>query len=113
MSQNAVLFDADFFAWTIEQARLLRAGEWSAIDAANLAEEIQSSGRRDRRELENRMTVRLAQLLKWLKQPGLRSRSWSGAIDEQRRQITKLLRDSPSLRPFIGDALVEVYRRRA
>ena len=109
MSQNAVLYDEDFFAWTIEQAQLLRAGEWSAIDVANLAEEIESLGRRDRRELESRMTVLLMHLLKWLKLPGLRSRNWSGTIDEQRRRIAKLLRDSPNLRPFIGDALVEIY----
>jgi Domain of unknown function DUF29 len=42
MTQNAVFYEEDYYAWTIEQTRLLRAGEWSALDAANLAEEIES-----------------------------------------------------------------------
>jgi hypothetical protein len=45
-------YDDDFYAWTQEQARLLRAGEFSAVDVANLAEEIESIGRSDRRELK-------------------------------------------------------------
>ena len=77
MSQNAVDYEQDFYAWTVEQGRLLRTGELSAIDAVNLAEEIESMGRRDRRELENRLTVLLTHLLKWQMQPDQRSRSWS------------------------------------
>lgn len=109
MSQNSVLYDEDFFAWTVEQARLLRAGEFAAIDVDNLAEEIESMGRRDRRELKSRLSVLVMHLLKWSKQPGLRSRSWSATIREQRRQIEQILDESPSLRPFINEALVEVY----
>jgi len=41
----------------VEQARLLRSGELSAIDAANIAEEIESMGRSDRRELKSRIIV--------------------------------------------------------
>ena len=51
MSQNSVLYDEDFFAWTVEQARLLRAGEFSGFDVANIAEEIESVGRSDRRRV--------------------------------------------------------------
>jgi Domain of unknown function DUF29 len=39
----------------------------------------------------------------------MRSSSWTGAIREQRRQIEKLLKESPSLRPFIGEVLAEAY----
>jgi len=109
MSQNAVPCDEDFFAWTVEQARLLRVGEWSAIDAANLAEEIEGLGRRDRRELISRLTILVMQLLKWSRQPGLRSRSWSATIGEQRRQVEQILDDSPSLRGFVAEALARIY----
>ena len=51
MPRNAVAYDDDFFAWTQEQARLLRAGELTAVDVENLAEEIESVGRSDRREI--------------------------------------------------------------
>jgi Domain of unknown function DUF29 len=109
MTRNAVNYEADFYAWTVEQGRLLRAGEFSVIDVANIAEEIESLGRSDRRELGSRLTVLVVHLLKWQKQPDMRSKSWSATIREQRRQIEKLLRESPSLRPFVASALTEAY----
>src|SRR5271168_2524963 len=71
MPRIAVDYDEDFYAWTVEQARLLRSGELSAIDAANIAEEIESMGRSDRRELKSRLIVLLDHLLKWRHQPDL------------------------------------------
>ena len=109
MSRNAVDYEQDFYAWTVEQTRLLRAGELSAIDAANIAEEIESLGRSDRRELQSRLIVLTAHLLKWQTQPDERSKSWSATIREQRRQIETLLRDSPSLRPFVAQMLTRAY----
>jgi hypothetical protein len=110
VDRNAVDYETDFYAWTVEQARLLRCGELSAIDAENIAEEIESMGRSDRRELESRLVVLIQRLLKWEKQPDLRSKSWSATIREQRRQIEKLLRESPSLRPFVAEVLAKAYR---
>jgi hypothetical protein len=49
MRGNAVVYEEDLYLWTEEQERLLRSGEFSAIDAANIAEEIESMGRSDRR----------------------------------------------------------------
>lgn len=110
MAQNAVLYEEDFYAWTVEQARLLRAGELSTLDAANIADEIESMGRSDRRELRSRLVVLLMHLLKWRYQPGARSTSWSGTIREQRLQIELVLDDSPSLRPFIAEAVPQAYQ---
>jgi hypothetical protein len=45
-------YEADFFAWTQDQAQLLRARGRLGLDWDNLAEEIESMGRRDRRALE-------------------------------------------------------------
>jgi ribosomal protein L29 len=109
MDSNSVDYDEDFYAWTVEQARLLRLGDLSAIDVANIAEEIESMGRSDRRALESRLTVLLTHLLKWRIQSRMRSSSWSGTIGEQRRRIAKLLRESPSLRPFVDESLTEAY----
>ena len=82
VGRNTVDYEMDFYAWTVEQARLLRCGELSAIDAENIAEEIESTGRSDRRELESRLVVLIAHLLKRHKQPDLRSKSWSATIRE-------------------------------
>lgn len=109
MPRNAVDYEKDFYAWTMEQARLLRSGELSALDVENIAEEIESMGRSDRRAIETRLTVLLMHLLKWQMQPTFRSASWSATIREQRRRIEKLLQESPSLRPFVATALAEAY----
>ena len=109
VGQNAVDYEQDFYAWTVEQARLLRAGELSAIDAANIAEEIESMGRSDRRELHSRLVVLIMHLLKWHQQPGARSRSWSATIEEQRLQIENVFTESPSLRPLAAGMLAQAY----
>lgn len=94
-------YETDVVAWANEQARLLRSGQLSALDTENLAEEVEAMGRSERRELESRMAVLLAHLLKWKYQPGRRSPSWSATLSEQRMRIRLLLRDSPSLKPML------------
>lgn len=111
MPRNAVAYDDDFFARTQEQARLLSDRELSDVDADNLAEEIESLGKSDRREIRNRLVVLLARLLKWQFQPSARSTSWSGTIIEQRLQIDSVIADSPSLRPVVRETLDNAYRR--
>ena len=64
-TKNATLYDTDFYAWTAEQAALLRAGRLSEADVENIAEEIESMGRSERRELVSRLTVLFVHLLKW------------------------------------------------
>src|SRR6185503_17055659 len=98
MPRNAVTYDEDFFAWTEEQARLLRAGEFSRLDIENLGEEIEDMGRSIRRELRNRLALLTMHLLKWRYQPGHQSPSWSATIREQREQIAELFEESPSLK---------------
>ena len=109
MPRNSIEYEQDFYAWTVEQSRLLRSGELSAIDAANIAEEIESMGRSDRRELRSRLAVLVMHLLKWRHQPGARSRSWSATVDEQRLQIEEVLAESPSLRPQAAAMLSDAY----
>jgi hypothetical protein len=109
MPRNSVGSDDDFFAWTEEQARLLRAGELSKIDALNVAEEIESAGRRDRRELSHRVESLIAELLKWRCEPGARCGNWRSSILSQRFEIEQILKDSPSLRQFAADRLGEAY----
>jgi hypothetical protein len=102
MPRNSVAYDEDFFAWTQEQARLLRAGEFSQMDVENVAEELESMGRSDKRELRSRLVLLIMHLLKWQYQPGFRSRSCTSTIGEQRDQVKEVLDDSPSLRPTVA-----------
>ena len=111
MARNTALYDEGFYAWTVEQAQLLRAGRFSQLDTANLAEELESMGRSDKREIESRLTVLLAHLLQWQVQIGFRSRSWSATIREQRDRISDLLSESPSLRPLVTSPRAALYVR--
>jgi hypothetical protein len=86
------------------------------LDWENLAEEIESLGRSDRREVRNRLTVILVHLLKWQHQTKKRSPSWKGTIDEQRDKLEMVLADSPSLRREVPALMVQAFasaRRRA
>ncbi|MDR3535017.1 MAG: DUF29 domain-containing protein [Acetobacteraceae bacterium] len=104
------LYDRDFYAWANEQAALLRAGKLERADIANIAEEIESMGRSEKRELVNRLTVLLLHLLKWQFQPGLRGNSWRLSIEEQRYRLADHMDDNPSLRSKLDDAIRDAYR---
>jgi len=104
------LYERDFYAWANEQAALLRAGKFDSADIENIAEEIESMGRSEKRELVNRLAVLLLHLLKWRFQPGLRGNSWRSSIEEQRIRLEDHLKDNPSLKAQIGSAMVTAYR---
>ena len=70
------LYDTDYVAWLEEQAAHLRAGRLSALDVADIAEELEGLARSDRHELANRLETLILHLLKWDHQPSRRSRSW-------------------------------------
>ncbi len=104
------LYEADFYAWTQEQAKLLRAKQWDLVDVANVIEEIETLGRQERRELRNRLTVLLGHLLKWQFQPEKRSNSWLATIREQRREVETLLEENPSLKSYLDEAVQLAYQ---
>ena len=107
---NQHLYDQDFYGWANQQAALLRHGRFSEADMAHIAEEIESMGKREKRELVNRLTVLLIHLLKWQYQPVLRGTSWRLTLEEQRNQLEDHLGDNPSLKSTLGEAIVAAYR---
>lgn len=110
-SKNATLHDTDFYAWANEQAALLRAGRLSEADIENIAEEIESMGKSEKRELINLLTVLLVHLLKWCHQPALRGSSWRRTIEQQRLHLEEHLADNPSLKSRLDEAIASAYRR--
>lgn len=107
--EQAKLYDTDFVRWTEEQAATLRARRFDALDLENLAAEIESSGKRDRRRLKSRLTVLIMHLLKWRYQPEQRSGSWDSTIRTQRADVRQLLDDSPNLRREAPAIIAERY----
>ena len=102
-------YNNDFYSWAQEQARLLRQGRFSELDSENLIEEIEDMGRSEKRELESRLVILLAHLLKWCYQPDHRSNSWEGSIGEQRIQTKKCLRENPSLKTKLPEIFQDAY----
>jgi hypothetical protein len=108
---NPCLYEQDFYAWANEQAALLRSGQLSAVDIEHIAEEIESMGKTEKRELVSRLTVLLMHLLKWQFQPLLQGPSWRTTIRNQRLDISDHLTDNPSLKAQIPEAIARAYRK--
>jgi len=107
---NDKLYDRDFYAWANEQARLIRAGLLSDLDIENLAEEVESMGRSEKRELVSRLQVLILHLLKWEFQPAMRSTSWRLTIVEQRLRLSVHLSENPSLKAQVDEIIASAYR---
>ena len=104
-------YDADFYQWTQQQAALLRQGLLSAVDATNLAEEVESMGKKDRRAIGSHLRNILLHLLKWRYQPERRGSSWTESIGNARDDVEDILADSPSLVPLVESLTAAEYPR--
>ena len=104
-----VLYDKDFHGWAQEQASLLRSGRLSEADISHIAEEIESMGKTEKRELVSRLTVLLLHLLEWRYQPERRGRSWEATIKVQRGLLADHLADNPSLKAQLTEAIASAY----
>ncbi len=112
------LHDTDFYSWTQQQADLLRSGNFAALDITNLIDELTDMGMSERRELESRLRVLLAHLLKWQFQYQLLSnrwkefeaKSWRNTIINQRTELSILFRKYPGTKRFLAPAIVESYK---
>jgi len=104
-------YEKDFYAWANEQAALLRGGKLAEADIEHIAEEIESMGKAEKRELVARLTVLLLHLLKWRHQPNLQGASWRATIDVQRLDIADLLEDNPSLESLLPEVVARAYRK--
>jgi hypothetical protein len=108
----ANLYDSDFAEWTTRNATLLRQRRFDEADLEHVAEEIEDMGKRDRREVSNRLKVLIAHLLKWAAQPDRRDGStWCATIDEQRSELDEIFEQSPSLRRYADQDMARIYGR--
>ncbi|HZP19820.1 MAG TPA: DUF29 domain-containing protein [Bauldia sp.] len=108
--RTAPTYQSDFYAWTQDQAARLREARPNSIDWENVAEEIESVGGSEKREIRSRLKVLLKHLLKWEFQPEKRKYGWRVTIDYQRDMIAAAVEVSPSLRRFPAEVLADSYR---
>ncbi|MEA5617806.1 DUF29 domain-containing protein [Cronbergia sp. UHCC 0137] len=106
---NSTTHENDFYAWTQEQANLLKTGQLHQIDLQNIIEEIEDMGRSEKRQLESRLEILITHLLKWQFRPNLHSRSWQLTIKEQRLRLEKILQKNPSLETNLTESIEDIY----
>jgi len=113
MRGNAAdLYEQDFVRWTEQQSSALReaagVGTNLPLDWENLAEEIESLGASQRRELRSRIGGILEHLLKLEHSPAKDpQRGWIESTANHRSEIELLLNDSPSLRADVARIIAE------
>lgn len=104
------LYELDETAWLETMSRLAAEGRSDQLDLIHLSEYLSDMAKRDRREVQNRLTVLLSHLLKWEYQPDRRNKSWQLTIAEQQREL-QLLLESRSLHNHALNELPRIYAR--
>ncbi|MTJ30089.1 DUF29 domain-containing protein [Aphanizomenon sp. UHCC 0183] len=104
------LYEQDYLLWIEDIVHKLRNRDIEGLDIDNLIEEIEDLGRSDKRELENRLAELLEHILKrnYVHIPDC-YRGWVESIIKQRIGIRKLLKNSPSLKPYFSQVFDEAY----
>ncbi|SKB15503.1 Similar to tr/P74065/P74065 [Planktothrix sp. PCC 11201] len=105
------LYDIDFALWITETVNQLKSRNIENLDWDNLIEEIESLGKRDKRELESRLTTLFEHALKrcYVSLPDC-FRGWEVTIYRTQQDIKKQLRDSPSLRNYLQEIYLDCYQ---
>ena len=117
MNPHSDLYDRDVRVWAETQVRLLKQGRIRELDVEHLIAELEDMGKSQLRELESRLIVLIAHLLKWQFQletlaaqwRDFEGKSWRKTIIEQRVQLAFLLDQVPSLKPALQSAVAAAY----
>lgn len=108
------LYERDYHAWCVAQARALRERQLDQVDWPNVAEEIEDLGKNERRALRSRIMRLLEHLLKlaYARDRLFRNnaRGWELSVRNARDVVRESLDDNPSLRAETGPLLLAAYR---
>ena len=112
---SAGLYETDFYAWSLEQATLLRAQRFNDLDLNRLIEEVEDLGASLHRSARSRIRTIIEHLLKLQHSPAIDPRpDWYDTIVAQRDDLVDEL--TASLRNIVASELptdFERARRRA
>jgi hypothetical protein len=102
------LYERDIYAWSKEQAALLRARRFGDLDLEHLTQEVEDVGESLYREVRSRVRTIIEHLLKLERSPATEPRAgWEKTIRTQRADLADDL--TPSLRPRIEANLPRFY----
>lgn len=93
------LYDRDLDLWLETAIAQLKAGDFQNLDVENLIEELEGLSGSNKREVETRLKRLIEHILKrcYVNLPDC-FRGWEVTIINQRDELKKLLRQSPSLK---------------
>jgi len=117
MQNITKLYETDYDVWFAQNLESLRQHKFDELDINHLIEEMEDMGKKSRRELASRMVILLAHLLKLQYQfkqltgmwQEFNGKSWRSSIVEQRIQIERELKFSPSLKAYLDSAILDAY----
>ena len=111
------LYERDYYAWSLRQARALQERRVDALDWENLADEVGDFAGSIARSLKSQLARLLTHLLKWQFEAERRHRSassaksWRISIGNARDEISDLLEENPGLRSRIPELFAKAYLR--
>lgn len=110
----ATLYETDFYGWTQDQAaklrQLLAERANLDLDVENILEEIDGLGRSNYHQLVSRLEEIAIHLLKLHFSTRLEcERLWKNSVRGHRTRVARLLRQNPSLKQRLGEALAAGY----
>jgi hypothetical protein len=109
--QTKTLYDEDFLRWIEKTVNQLRAKEFNQVDWENVIEEIESLGKRDKRELKNRLITLFEHILKrhYVPLPDC-YRGWEVTIKRTQSKLRDMIADSPSLSNLLREICRDCYQ---
>ena len=103
-NQTKSLYDTDYNLWVLKTVKQLENRDLESVDWDNLIEEVLDLSKRDKRKIES-LLMRLIEhllILQYWEGENQRNRGhWEREIANFRKQIRRLLEDSPSLKSYL------------
>ncbi|MEB3123462.1 MAG: DUF29 domain-containing protein, partial [Snowella sp.] len=89
----------------------LKSKNFTELDLENLISEVESLGRQDKRELENRLITLFEHAIKrrYVPLPDC-YRGWENTLKRTQKELKKNLRDSPSLKNYFLAIINDCYQ---
>jgi (2Fe-2S) ferredoxin len=111
--QSKTLYDTDFNQWIEETVKKLQNKDFEAIDLENLIEEVKDLSRNQKNALKSLLMKLFEHLLKltyWESERDYNGKHWKAEIRNFRIELQDLLKDSPSLKPYLVSVFSDCYQ---
>lgn len=112
-TENKNLYDTDYNLWVLETVKQLENKNFNVVDWEHLIEEVLDLSKRDKRKLESLLIKLMEHLLileYWQSEKERNRGHWQKEIINFRKQIKRLLEDSPSLKNHLKTRLDRCYQ---